>query len=195
MGLDALDLCFRLEKKFGIKIPLEEGLAAFFDTPTTLHHYLVAKVKGECREIPAVEPVARTVLKAVNRVAGWWRLKTSTNLNKQFSQSYRLTAWAALEKELDVSLPPLEQSPGEKFPRIPAQCDSILNLTYWIIEHYPDRVKWLPVSCVRIGKMADRTWTDGEVWEAMCDCMVDALGVKRTDITPNARMIEDLGIG
>lgn len=194
MGLDALDLCFRLEKRLGVKIPGPEIWASFFDTPKTLHRYLMAKLSGDCRQVPAIQPSVMEVSKAVNRVAGWWRLKTSADLNKQFSGSYRATSWDALQRELGVSLPPLEQAEGEMWPKIPPQCDTIISLTYWIIEHHPERVDWLPVSCERTGAMANHTWTEGEVWEVMCDCMVAALGVKREEISPDVRMVEDLGM-
>jgi acyl carrier protein len=41
-GIDALDLAFRLEKRFGIKISQAEGMAVLFDTPGTIHRFLIA---------------------------------------------------------------------------------------------------------------------------------------------------------
>jgi len=40
-----------------------------------------------------------------------------------------------------------------------------------------------------------RTHMDGgRVWEILCDCIVGALGVKREEVTRDARLIEDLGM-
>lgn len=54
MGLDALDLMFRLEKRFGIKISQAERFAVLFDTAGTIHRYLIAKLHGEYQEVPHV---------------------------------------------------------------------------------------------------------------------------------------------
>ena len=115
-------------------------------------------------------------------------------LNKRFPAARRETCWQSLEKMLGVSLPQLERPPGKKYPRIPRQYDSVVSLTYWIIEHHPERAQWSPVDCRKTGKSAERTWSEEEVWEALCDCISDALGVKREKVTPDARMIEDLGM-
>jgi acyl carrier protein len=194
MGLDAIDLCCSLEKRLGITIPVQEGVAVFFDTPQTLHRYLVAKVEGTCREVADINKTATEVLKAVRRVTGWWTFRTSNNLNWRFPRRKRAACWQALANELGVSLPPLDHPPGEKFPRIPRHCGSVIALTYWIIQNHPDRVKWLPAQSEPSGLTAARTWTENDIWEAMCDCMVDSLGVKREKITPHARMVEDLGL-
>jgi len=67
MGLEGLDLCFRLEKQFGIEITPAEGAAVLYDTPGAIHRYLMAKLHGEYRATPAVEPLWVEVGKAVNR--------------------------------------------------------------------------------------------------------------------------------
>ena len=54
MGIDALDLSFRLEKRLGITISQPEAIATFFDTVGTIHRYLVAKLNGECRSVPKI---------------------------------------------------------------------------------------------------------------------------------------------
>jgi hypothetical protein len=75
----------------------------------------------------------------------------------------RAASWQALEKALGISLPQLEHLADEEFPKIPRQCDSVISLTYWIVEHHPERVEWFPVSCERTGKMATRQWSEDEV--------------------------------
>ena len=88
---------------------------------------------------------------------------------------------------MGVTLPKLEDSADGAAPRIPQRYSSIIALTYWIAEQYPERVEKIPVSCERTGKMASRTWTDEEVWDILRECICDALGVKPEEVTPDAR--------
>jgi acyl carrier protein len=194
MGLDALDLVFRLEKRLGIKIPADEFFAVFI-TPRKLHDYLMAKLNGNLGGIPSLAPLYKEVNTAVNRTVSWLWGNPTRDLNKRFSASHRQACWNSLENELRISLPKLVQSPQELELRIPRECDSVLSLTNWIADNYPDRVEWMPVDCKRSGKMADRTWTENEVWEILRECIVDALGVKPEEVTPDARLAEDLGMG
>lgn len=194
MGVDVLDLVFRLEKKFGLKIPAEECVV-FFETPRKIHGYLMAKINGELLEIPCLDLLLMEVHIAVNRVGGWWRLRTARDMNKFFKASHRQACWSSLEKELRITLPPLVQSPQETEPRIPPECSSIWSLAHWIADNYPDRVEWMPANCERSGKMAGCTWSEDEVWEILQGCIVDALGVDVEEVTPDARLVEDLGMG
>lgn len=194
MGIDALDLTFRLEKRLGIKISWAEAVAGVFNTAGTLHGYLVAKLQGEYRELPRIDPLFLEVSQAVNRITGWWRLTSSLDLNRRFSPTTRAANWHALEDALGLSLPELEQTADDKFPKIPRKCDSVISLTYWIVEHHPERVEWFPASCERHGKMAAHQFSEDEVWAILCECICDALGVKPEEVTPDSRMIEDLGM-
>jgi acyl carrier protein len=198
MGVDALDLKFRLEKKFGIKIGYEEGFVAFTGTAATLHRYLMANLSGECHRVPAFEPLYFEVTQAINRLPKssksgiFAKLKT----NSHFPDFDELeTAWKLLEDELGVSLPSVKEPVAKQIFRVFSRSNVRTSLTLWIAENHPERVKqWVPVSCERRGEAADRTWTEQEVWEAMCKCLVDVLGVKQEEITPDARLIEDLGM-
>ena len=194
MGIDALDLTFRLEKRLGIKISTAEGVAGVFNTAGTIHRYLVAKVQGESRQLPRIEPLFVEVSRAVNRITGWWRLTSSLDLNRRFSPATRAANWQALEGALGVSLPQLEHPAEDEFPKIPRQCDSVISLTYWIVEHHPERAEWFPVNCERTGKMAAHQFSEDEVWAILCECICDALGVKPEEVTPESRMVEDLGM-
>lgn len=153
MGIDALDLTFRLEKQLDIKISRPEGIAVLFDTAGTIHRYLVSKLQGEYRQVPRIEPVFKEVADAVNRITGWWRLTSSLDLNRRFSPATRAANWQALEDALGMSLPKLEQPADDEFPKIPRQCDSVISLTYWIVEHHPERVEWFSGA-----SGANRSW-------------------------------------
>jgi acyl carrier protein len=194
MGMDALDLTFRLEKQLGIKISQAEGIAVLFDTAGTIHRYLISKLQGEYQQVPRIEPLFKEVADAVNRITGWWRLTSSLDLNRRFSPATRAANWQALEDALGMSLPQLQQPADGEFPKTPRKCDSVISLTYWIVEHHPERVEWFPVSCERTGKMSTHQFSEDEVWAILCECICDALGVKPEEITPDSRMVEDLGM-
>ena len=53
----------------------------------------------------------------------------------------------------------------------------------------------MPVNCKRTGKVASHDWTEHEMLDILRECICDALGVKPEDVTPDARMVEDLGMG
>jgi acyl carrier protein len=194
MGIDALDLVFRLEKRLGITISRHEAIATLFDTVGTIQHFLVAKLNGECRSVPSTESLFKEVVKAVNQITGRWRLTSSLDLNTRFPPATRAANWQALEEALGITLPKLENSADGVAPTIPQRYSSIIALTYWIAEQYPERVEQIPVNCERTGKMACRTWTDEEVWDILRECICDALGVKPEEVTPDARLVEDLGM-
>lgn len=141
MGLDALDLTFRLERRLGITIHQPEGFATFFDTVGTVHRYLVAKLNGECLSVPKMEPLFTEVADAVAQIAGRGKRTSSVDLNIRFPPATRAGNWQALEEALGVSLPTLEDSVDGAAPRIPQRYISIIALTYWITEHHPERVE------------------------------------------------------
>ena len=194
MGIDALDLAFRLEKRFGITISRAECFAVLFDTPGTIHRYLVRKLAGEYRQTPNVESLFKEVADAVNHIAGRWKPTSYLDLNKRFSPACRTESWRALEQALGISLPSLERSADGQPPKVPRQCESLIALTYWMAEHHPERVEWVPVSCERKGKMASHTWSEQEVWSILSECPCEALGVNPEEVTHDARMVEDLGM-
>ena len=157
MGMDALDLVFRLEKRLGITITRAEAIASCFNTAGDIHRYLVAKLRSECGQVPRMDLLCLEVSATVGRVAGRWRrLIPSPNLNKKFPPATRAANWRALEAALGVSLPQLKYPAGREFPSIPPQYESEIALAYWIAEHCPERVEWMKVRCERKGKMASR---------------------------------------
>ena len=194
MGLDALDLTFRLEKQLGIQIGQAEGIAVLFGTAGNIHRYLVCKLQGEHREVPRIGPLFEEVVDAVNRIRGKRRMGSSYDLNKLFPAPQREANWISLERALGIPLPKLEQPANEAFPAIPRECTTVASLTYWVAENHPERAEWFLIGCERHGKLATRQWTDEEVRAILRECICGALGVKPEEVTYEARMIEDLGM-
>ena len=177
MGLDALDLCFRLEKRLGIIIPQAEG-QPFASTVGNLHQYLMDKLNGVDRDMPVLWPVAKEVWDALRKLSPRWRCKNWEDLNENFNPAKRLEIWQALEKDLKINLPELECSPHEPYPRIPRTCDSAISIMNWIVAHDPERVAWVKVNCERSGKMAARNWSEDEVWEILRESIVNGLAAR-----------------
>lgn len=195
MGIDALDLVFRLEKRFGITISRDEAQASCFHTVGDIHRYLISKLRNEVQHVPNIFRLITEVSLAVGNVTGRWRrLLPSTNLNTKFPPATRAAQWQALEAALQVALPQLERLP-DQVPRVSRLVETDLALAYWIAEHYPERVEQLPIDCRRTGEMANHAWTDEEIWDVLRECICDTLGVKPAEVTPDARMSEDLGMG
>ena len=46
-----------------------------------------------------------------------------------------------------------------------------------------------------IGLMPKRQWTEEEIFEVVADVLVDALGVDRDEVVPQASLVRDLGAG
>lgn len=196
MGIDSFDLAHRLEQRFGIVFGEAERQALIGHTVRTLHRHLLAKLRGECDKVPDIEPLFTEICRIVHRLTKRWRLtlSLSTDLNRRFPATARLEKWRALEKELGLSLPPLEHAPGDRHPTVPQPCSSVMGLCRWIAEHHPDRVEWLPIDSTRTGPAATHSWTEQEVWQALGDCLIDVLGVEDDEITFDARLVEDLGM-
>jgi acyl carrier protein len=194
MGLDMIDIMFRLEKAFDIQIPADE-ISAFACPLGEFHQYLLNKVRGIEQRLPVLGPLYNVVFKAIKKQSSLFPCVNNWNdLNKNFAPEKRAGVWQALESDLNISLPPLEHSPNEPHPNIPRSCNSVLSLARWIAAHESARVEWIEVGCERSGKMAEYNWSDDEVWDILRQCLIDALGVDGKQVTPQARFVEDLGM-
>jgi acyl carrier protein len=92
---------------------------------------------------------------------------------------------------------------GVRFPS-PDRPDSIFNveckgdlklLTAGAVHRHVLRL--LPSQAIVNPLRTDRDWREAhpeEVWEAVVDVLVETLGVERSRVTPEARLIDDLGM-
>ena len=135
------------------------------------------------------------VAKAVNRIAGRWRLTSSLDLNRRFPAATRAARWQIMQEALGIPLPQLERSDRRvSLSKSHGNATSIRSMTYWIARRHPERLEWIPVNCEPRGKMATHQWSDEEVWAVLRECICAALGVKPEDVTYDARTVEDLGM-
>ena len=62
------------------------------------------------------------------------------------------------------------------------------------MEHQPDRFIWKKPATECAPPVDADKWTNESIWEAVKKTISDTLGVDEDEVTPTARMIEDLGM-
>ncbi len=193
MGIDLMDLAFRLEKQFAIRIDRDE--CAYFLTPGQINWLVSEKLRGRNPPVPdyfGMWDRIQAALKTMpNYRRGWFEY---SNLNRIVPSENRSENWAALGKTLGVPLPPLDDSSGFDPPMIPKSVSSLMSLLSWIMEHHPDRFLWKKPATECVPPADAENWTSESIWEVVRTTISNALGVDEKEVTPTARMIEDLGM-
>lgn len=191
MGLDLLDIELRLEERFGIRMDLSENVY-FCVTPGRLQQFIWQKLQGEPFRVPQLMRLHNEVLDALRAVTRR-RFSRSGDLNKLIKAEVRSEVWERLGQALGCRLPPLEVRCDDLEPAMPLGCDSTWLLAWWIAEHQPERVEWLQVDPASRAEQAERRWSEQDVWRGVQKCIAESLGLDPTDVTPSARLFEDLG--
>jgi acyl carrier protein len=197
MGIDLLDVVFRLEREFQIKISARRE-SVFLMRVGWIQFLVTEKLGGRSPAVPDVSAVYRRVGAVVSRYPdrrGFW----GRTFDQRSRLSFLLTPeslpqfWCELEDELGFPLPRLCREPDGIAPLPPAGIDNAGSLAAWIaftcrdvVPHrYPARPSPRPPD-------ADR-WTDEAIFLVIRAILVDALSVNEEDVTPEAWLIEDLG--
>ncbi len=194
MGVDLLDLVFRIEKRFGIQI--ERGQGGYFFTPGQITWLVTEKLNGRNPAAPDLNAMFQRIQCCLETMPGYRRpWLNTTELNTLIPTSHRQRNWSSLGMALGVMLPPLEDSGGITPPTIPQVVFSSTSLMAWIMQNHPDQFIWTrPATLCDPPPDADK-WTREMIWNEIKTAIVDALGVDDDEVTPTARMIEDLGAG
>ncbi len=195
MGIDVIDLQFRMEKRFGIRIDQDEYI--YFQTPGQITCLITEKLKGCSPAIPDYSATWQPIWKAIKSLPGYrrrWFWFPTVNLSNYIGTELRTESWEALNTALGVTLPPLEQPVGSGPPVIPDNISSFLSLMSWLVDHHPERVVWKREASRNQPPLNADQWTDEAIWQAVKSAISDGLGVDEADVIPNARMVEDLGM-
>lgn len=191
MGIDLLDLAFRIEKRFGIQI--ERGQGGYFLTPGQITWLVTQKLNGRNPAVPAFDAMFQRIQSVLETMPGYSRRWFCTNdLNKLIPSGDRQRNWTALGMALGVPLPPLECS-AKGLQTIPKKVSSSTSLMSWIMENHPDQFLWARPAATCEPPLDAEKWTNEMIWNEVKAAIVDALGVDEDEVTPTARMIEDLG--
>lgn len=192
MGIDLLDVVFRIERRFGIEI--ERGQGGYFLTPAQITWLVTEKLHGRNPAVPDLVAMLKRIESTVEAMPGyprpWFR---KNDLNQLIPFSDRERNWTALGVALGVPLPPLESSAGFDPRTIPKSVASSTSLISWIMQNHPEQMIWTrPATVCEPPPDAER-WTNETIWDEVKAAIVDALGVDEDEVTPTARMVEDLG--
>jgi hypothetical protein len=194
MGIDFIDVHYRLERRFSIRMDSDER---FYLLRAGWIHFLVTeKLRGVNPPIPDTRAILERISDALSAAPderGWFGRLFHEDLAFRIPAAERRDHWQRIEERLGLPLPPLQNVPGEAAPRFPPDCATIRQFLGWVAFTYRDRLPQKDPGGASPPPAGAKTWTDTSLWAAIQDELVDALNVDRTMITPEAWLIEDLG--
>jgi len=196
MGMDLLDLTFRLEKRFGIDLESVE-LFYFIDRVSRVEDLVWDHLQGIRPALP-VEPrlFAERIIREILSLPGTRKDRWGPGrLDRMIPGDGRAENWKRLGELLELPLPELRSPTTGTGLNFPKELETVGGLVNWTYKNHRDR---LPLSRDRIigtapkgAEQFDREAVRRIVREIICDC----LGVAPSQVTPDARLIEDLGMG
>lgn len=131
MGLEIVDLVFRLEKRFGIRLDRDLDIEHLGDTAGRVHRLVMSKLLGQSLPRVGLAETYATALQVCDAaLGGRWRWRFSNQLERILPPAHRERAWQELGRALDCRLPELECLPGESATRIPAECATLVDLSW-----------------------------------------------------------------
>lgn len=195
MGVDVLDLCFRLKKQFGITLEDVE-LFYFLNRVSHIEDLVWDHLQGIRPALP-IEPkrfserVSMEILKLPGTRKDPWGFG---NLERMIPLEGREENWKQLGENLGLPLPDLKISSSNASLRFPPELQTVGSFVFWVYRNFPDR---LPVSRERtIGKPLPQAekFSREDVSRIVREIISETLVVSLEQVTPEARLIEDLGM-
>lgn len=195
MGLDPLYIEFRLEEKFGIRILKGEQIF-LFDRVQTIEEFVWDKLQGIQ---PALPVVPRLYVQQITEIIlglpgcrkdrwGWG------SLERMIPEEGRMENWERLRLALGMPLPELETSASGSSPTFPRQLRSMGDLVHWIYVNHRDRLPLARERCLEQPPADAERFRREDVRKIVQEVLCEALGVEPSRVTPEARLVEDLGI-
>jgi acyl carrier protein len=194
MGLEIVDLVFRMEKRFGIRFDRDLDIEHLGDTAGRVHRLVMSKLLGQSLPRVGLAETYATASQVCDAVPGGrWRWRSSNRLERILPRAHRERAWRELGRALNCRLPELECVPGDIATRIPAECATLVDLTWWVIH----RREAADESVVAPSELppGNEYWTPESVWLAVRETIAEVTGIDADEIVPDSRMITDLGMG
>ncbi|MBI3467956.1 MAG: hypothetical protein HY000_33535 [Planctomycetes bacterium] len=196
MGIDYLDIRFRLQKCFGINTCNDENWF-LFHTAGMLHDFVWQKLQGKQPACPDTHALGRKVQQAIKGLKGFGRHRSwlpAWSLEKLIPADNRREHWQQLSQALECPLPPLIEEPEVATPRVPAECRTLTDLVFWILKHHPESAPLLREERIEPPPPGAESWTEEEVWQAVRSILCDVLAVKPEEVTREAHLVNDLGM-
>lgn len=242
MGTDLLDITYRVEKAFGIRMPFDAWLdvpgvtrieiATGFDVTVGQFYNFILSRLVETPDGFRPPRVSRDEL--LNRLSLFLNLPAceidvETDLERLLNHPDRRAEWFDLARFLDTQLPPLRR-PSWLTASIALRVVSVSamglalahrgNSLAWLAAVVVTGVVWLlalfmtvteatmiPRNCRSVADLhrllnvppeksepePPAPWSRHDVWLILQQVLVDCLAVQAAEITPNARLVADLG--
>ncbi|MBI1311464.1 hypothetical protein GC176_09165 [bacterium] len=193
MGIDGLDMRFRLERRFDISIDSEEQ-TYLYATPARIEWLVREKLAD--RQPAIIDPHAhgQWMLDALNSIpgrnTGWLSLMS---FERTFPEEHRWRMWEAFGDALKIRLPALELK-DSPCPRIPWHVSDFGKLTFWLLDHHPESfpIKRSGTPLISIG--TGRWLKEDEITTGIVDVICECLGVKPIEVTPDTLLRDELGM-
>ncbi len=198
MGVDHFDIALGIEKTFGIRLGRDE-FTFLYGTVADLDWFIRESLHGRRPPAPdfqaAYDMLHRWLVKQ-DRAPWHSSLFSYGRLNKIIRPESRQQAWIELSAMLGATLPALVESRDSSHAEFPHGCGTLQEIIVYLARHYPTS---LPAG--RHPPRAEQStqvgpqWTEESVSESLRQILVYALQVKPHEVVPEARLVEDLGMG
>lgn len=195
MGIDLLDIHFRLEARFGIKLKEGEFLA-FYERVNTVEELVWGKLQG-IQPALLVEPrvYGQRVTEAILGLPacrkdrwGWG------SLEQMIPEEGRSENWERLRVSLGMPLPDLEASPSGSAPTFPAELRTMSGIVRWCYLNHRERLPLSRERSVEKPPAGAERFRREDIRKIVQEVLCESLGVEPSRVTPDARLIEDLGM-
>lgn len=196
MGLDGLDLKFRLERAFHISIDRLE-MMPLFNSPGKTHEFIWHRLQGNhpaCRSEPT--PLFDEVHAAIRDLSSFRRrlfLFSKPTFERMILPQARVQSWEMLSNRLNVTLPPLDER-DPLVPLFPKECNTERALCHWMWRNCEDRLSIQREEFREAPPEGADQWTRESSWKKVQEIIADCLDVSLDKVTPDASMSEDLGM-
>lgn len=178
MGLDYVELIMAIED--GFQIHIEDDEANNVSTVGDLRNLVVAKLEGpesqRCLTSAAFYRTRRGIAESLG--IDRRQIRPSTSLETLLPRSDRPEKWRSIQRAMELELPDLVYR--FEFPHNDATVGDLARDV-------------LTANHARLAKEVGG-WTKKDVWETLCRAIVEQTGIAREDVTPEARIMDDLRI-
>lgn len=191
MGIDLLDLAFRLEKRLQVPLRLEHFLLGQHTTVGETVELLWQRIHGlevaDNSEIQRQYQDLQTRI-LLNPARGWRYWLGGVSKDRRWDEiippDQRVPFWESLSRDLAQPLPPLIAGIGDEFPRFPEEIATPRKLLQLCRAQLFQRLKWVPIAQSGDPDTPHEVMTRVKTWE------FSAMGRSRYVADPTPRRTE-----
>ena len=179
MGLDTVELIIAIEERFDITIP-DNTEVQQIATVGDMHGYIWRRVYGirrrTCESQRTFYQIRRSLMRSADVPRWYIRPQTRLDLALPTTPARKKQALQRLRHETGVQLSP---DPGESL--------TVASLVHLSVAQAENR-RGYPLI------IPPRGWTYETVWEALQEVVIKQTCVRKEQVHPNARFVQDLGL-